>query len=128
MEKKNNFYETIEEICIQDRRYKPDGYEFVMQALYFTQDKLKVQRHVSGKELLEGIRELIIQKYGVMAKTVLSHWGITTTQDFGNLVFNMVSNKVLAKTDTDSIEDFKDVYDFEAAFGNILKDLIIKDI
>lgn len=128
MEEKRNFYKVVEEICAGDARYKPDAYEFLMQALQFTQDKLKKNTHITGKELLEGIRELIIQQYGVMAKTVLNHWGITATLDFGAIVFNMVDNKLLSKTETDSIEDFKDGYDFEAVFGNILKDIVIKDI
>lgn len=128
MEEKRDFFEVVDEICIKDRRYKPDAYEFIMQALHFTQSKFKKDTHVSGKELLEGIREFIIQKYGVMSKTVLNHWGITTTMDCGNIVFNMVQNKLLSKTETDSIEDFKDVYEFESVFGNILRGITIKDL
>ena len=123
-----DFYEIVEEICASDRRYKPDAYEFLMQALSFTQKKLKRKTHVSGKELLEGIREFVIEQYGPMAKTVLSHWGITRTRDFGNIVFNMVKKNVLSKTDADSIEDFKDVYDFEAVFQNVLHDSVIKEM
>ncbi len=128
MEEKKNFYEAIEEVCIKDRRYKPDAYEFIMEALHYTQAKFKKESHVSGKELLEGVKELIIQKYGVMSKTVLKRWGITTTMDFGNIVFNMIGSKLLSKTESDCVEDFKDVYNFEAAFGNILKDIGIKNI
>jgi len=128
MTEKKDFYRAVEEICEKDKRYKSDGYEFLMQALYFTQKKLKKQTHVSGKELSEGLRDFAIEQYGPMAKTVLKHWGITRTQDFGSIVFNMIDRKILSKTDEDSIDDFKDVYDFEVAFGNILPESIAKEI
>ena len=97
-----------------------------MQALYFTQGKLKREKHVNGQELLEGIREFAIEQYGPMVKTVFNHWGITKTGDFGNIFFNLVDKKLLSKTEEDSITDFKDVYDFEHTFGNILRDSAIK--
>lgn len=127
MEEQKNFYQVVEGIFIEDNRYKPDAYEFVIQALHFTQNKLKRETHVTGRELLEGIREFAIEQYGPMVKTVLSHWGITKTVDFGNIVFNMVGKKLLSKTDEDTIDDFKDIYDFDAVFGNILRDSVIKD-
>jgi uncharacterized repeat protein (TIGR04138 family) len=128
MEEEKKFFQVVENICAVDNRYKPDAYEFIMQALHFTQDKFKRNTHVTGRELLEGVREFVIEQYGPMGKTVLNHWGITRTQDFGNIVFNMVDKKLLSKTDADSLDDFKDVYDFEAAFGNILRDSVIEDI
>lgn len=127
MSEKKDFYTLVQEICVEDPRYKPDAYEFVMQALHFTQAKLKRSTHVTGVELLEGIREFVIEQYGPMAKTVLRHWGITKTQDFGDIVFAMVSHQMLSKTEQDSLADFKDVYDFQEAFGNVLRDSVIKD-
>ena len=128
MKEKKDFYQVIEEICVKDPRYKPDAYEFVMQALYFTQKKIKRQGHMSGKELLEGIRDFAVQEYGPMTKTLLYHWGISKTEDFGNIVFNMIGKKVLSKTENDSVADFRDVYDFEKTFGNILRESVIKEI
>ena len=127
MERQTNFYQVVEEICRTDKRYKPDSYEFLMQALHYTQGKLKVETHITGRQLLEGIREFAIEQYGPMAKTVLRHWGITRTEDFGCIVFNMVGKRLLSKTEEDSLNDFKDVYDFETAFGNVLRDSVIKD-
>jgi uncharacterized repeat protein (TIGR04138 family) len=127
MEEQKNFYQVVEEICLIDNRYKADAYEFIIQALHFIQGKLKRQGHITGKELLEGIRDFAIEQYGPMAKTVLNHWGITKTQDFGNIVFNMVEKRLLSKTETDSIDDFKDVYDFEVVFRNVLRDSVIKN-
>ena len=128
MEEKKDFYQVSEDIYAKDNRYKPDSYEFVMQALHFTQSRLKKVTHVTGKELLEGIRDFAIEQYGPMARTVLKHWGITKTEDFGNIVFNMINEKMLSKTENDSIGDFKDVYSFDAAFGNVLRDSVIKNI
>jgi len=127
MEEKKDFYQIVEEICAKDSRYKPDSYEFVVQALHFTQKKLKKEKHITGQELSGGVRELAIEQYGPMSKVVLNHWGINNTQDLGNIVFNLIDRKLLSKTEEDSIEDFKDVYDFEAAFGNVLRDSVISD-
>jgi len=127
MKKEKDFYLVVEQICVKDKRYKADAYEFIMQALYFTQNKLKKDKHVSGKELLEGVRDFIIEQYGPMSKTVLAHWGIKKTEDLGNIVFNLIDKQILSKTEEDSLEDFKNVYDFEAAFGNVLRDVVIKE-
>ena len=128
MEEKKDFYQVVEEIYAKDSRYKPDSYEFVLQALHFTQAKLKRETHVTGGELAGGIREFAIQQYGPMAKVVLNHWGINKTQDLGNIVFNLIDKNLLSKTKEDSIGDFRDVYDFESAFGNVLRDSVIKEI
>ena len=113
----SNFYKKVEEIVDKDPRYRPDAYEFVMQALWFTQKKLNRKGHVTGRELLEGIREFGLDQYGPLVRTVFGHWGIKATEDFGEIVFSMVENKLLGKTDQDSREDFKNVYDFDKAFG-----------
>lgn len=115
-----SFWRIVEEIHSSDKRYKPDSYEFVLQALHFTQKKLKRKGHIAGKELLGGILEFALDQYGPMAKAVLKHWGITKTDDFGNIVFNMIQAKLLSKTESDSLSDFKDVYDFDAVFSNAL--------
>ena len=126
MEEKKNFYQVVDEICGIDRRYKPDAYEFLMQALHFTQKKIQKEGHLSGQELLGGIREFAAEQFGPMTLTVFKHWGVTKTEDFGNIVFNMVEKEILSKTGVDSINDFRDVYDFETAFGNILRESVIK--
>jgi uncharacterized repeat protein (TIGR04138 family) len=73
-------------------------------------------RHVSGQELLAGIREYALGQFGPMTKMILEEWGIRSCHDFGEIVFNMVEVGLLAKTDKDTREDFKDGYDFEDAF------------
>lgn len=113
-----NILETIEHIVKRDTRYKIDAYNFVLQALnYTTSAKLKKPRHITGRELLEGIRQYVKEQFGPMARTVLEYWGINFTEDFGNIVFNLVDAKILSKTEEDSIEGFKDGYDFKEAFG-----------
>ena len=111
-----DFYIKIEEIVKKDARYKPDAYEFVMKGLFYTQGKLKRKGHVTGKELSEGIRDLALEEFGGMARTVLTHWGISKTEDFGRIVYNMIEKNILSKTESDSKEDFRDVYDFKEAF------------
>lgn len=112
----SDFYSKVEEIIKKDPRYKPDAYEFVMRSLFYTQKKLKRKGHVTGKELAEGIRDLALEEFGGMARTVLAYWGINKTEDFGEIVYNMIEMKILSKTESDSKSDFKDVYDFKEAF------------
>jgi len=121
----SKFQDLVEEICSRDNRYKPDAYEFVLRGLNFTQDKLKKKTHVSGSELACGLRDYAIDQYGALASRVLAHWGISQTQDFGNIVFNMIEKKLLSKTEKDSLADFNAVYDFKEAFANILSDSVI---
>jgi len=122
----SKFYDLVEEICRQDKRYKPDAYEFVLQGLGFTQKKLKKTAHVSGVQLASGLRDYAINQYGALASRVLSYWGINQTQDFGNIVFNMIEKKLLSKTKEDSLLDFYAVYDFKKAFSNVLADSVIE--
>lgn len=110
-----NFYKKVQDFINKDPRYKLDAYDFVMRALWFTQKKLNRQGHISGQELLFGIKDFILDEYGPMAKTVLQHWGIRNTQDFGEIVFNMIGMGLLRKTEEDSLDDFKDVYNFNEA-------------
>lgn len=116
-----SFQETVFDICKKDPRYNPDAYFFLVEALDVTvKDIRKNQpdhgRHVTGKELLEGIKTYALDEFGPMAFTVFSEWGLHTTQDFGEIVFNLVESGRLGKTETDSREDFKDVFSFEDAF------------
>jgi uncharacterized repeat protein (TIGR04138 family) len=107
------FKEKLSEILARDRRYKADAYEFVMQALWYTQKKLKRQGHVSGKELLTGVRQYGLDQFGPLTKTVFEHWGLHRTSDFGEVVFNMIEGGLMGKNDQDSRDDFRDVFDFE---------------
>lgn len=111
------FHQIVEKIIEGGQRYHPDAYGFVMEALNFTVRKLERPRHVTGQELSEGIRRYALNEFGPMARGVLGHWGIKTTEDFGEIVFNMIDAGLMGKTETDSKEDFKNVYDFKDAFG-----------
>jgi uncharacterized repeat protein (TIGR04138 family) len=106
----------LHHITQTDHRYALDAYIFVLEGIQHTRKKLKVPGHVTGQQLLEGIKDLALERYGVMAKMVFNHWGITETIDFGNIVINMVNEKILSKTPDDKLEDFKDVYKFEDVF------------
>jgi len=122
----SEFYDLVEEICCQDKRYKPDAYEFVLGGLGFTQKKLKKTAHVTGVQLAHGLRDYAINQYGALAGRVLAHWGINQTQDFGNIVFNLIEKKLLSKTKEDALLDFNAVYDFKMAFSNVLADSVIE--
>ena len=118
----NNLFEDViiaegvrrlHEIC---KPYGVEAFQFVLGALERTQRMFPVRRHVSGRELLDGILAYGKEEFGPMALTVFEHWGIRNTEDFGRIVFKMVEAGVLAKTDQDSLADFKDVYDLKKVF------------
>ena len=106
----------LDQVIAKDPRFKPEAYVFVHDALGHTWSRLDQRRHVTGRELLDGIKELALKRYGPMALAVLNSWGVRTTDDFGAIVFNMVGAGLLAKTEEDRIEDFHAVYDFDEAF------------
>jgi uncharacterized repeat protein (TIGR04138 family) len=127
----------------EDRRYKLDAYAFIFDALRYAQDVLQMgaevsaesvereaedieespgaqvevrERHVTGQELCEAIRRYALEQYGYMAKTVLNSWGVHTTGDFGEIVFNLIRIGQMRKTPSDTRVDFENLFDFETAF------------
>ena len=128
---------AIAELLDKDRRYKYDAYVFVFEALSYAQSVLGMgaetasepteldserdqqpegpQRHVTGQDLCQAVRQLALRQYGYMAKTVLNSWGIQKTDDFGEIVFNLIRAGQMRKTPSDARVDFSNVYDFETA-------------
>ena len=116
-----NFDEGLDIILAQDPRFARDAYHFIRESLDFTQKLISKEnrgpiRHVTGQELLDGLRQYALQQYGPMAVTVLEEWGVNHCRDFGDIVFNMVEHSLLAKTEKDSRDDFQNGYDFTEAF------------
>jgi len=116
-----NFDTIVDIILTKDARYARDAYHFLKEALDFTQKFISKQnrgsvRHVTPVELLDGIRQFTLQQFGPMSVTVLEEWGVRNCHDFGEIVFNMVESGLLAKTDKDSREGFREGYDFQDAF------------
>jgi uncharacterized repeat protein (TIGR04138 family) len=117
-------------VLARDPRYSIQAYAFVFEALEFTKNQKKrahgrtrrhgkpaaASRHVTGRELCEGARQLAQGHYGLMALTVLGLWGIRSTSDIGEIVYNLIASGDLEKTPADARTDFDAVYDFETAF------------
>jgi uncharacterized repeat protein (TIGR04138 family) len=97
-------------------RFGEAAYIFVLSALNYVLQHLPEPRHISGRELAEGVRDLALERFGPMARSVLEHWGIHETADVGEIVFALVEHGVLIKQDEDTRDDFVDVFDFEDAF------------
>lgn len=114
--KSPNLNDLLTPILKKDIRYTTEAYLFVHEGLNHTVRKLEKPRHVSGQELLGGMREYALKEYGPVAKRVLSEWGINECVDFGNIVFNLINEGLLGKTDEDCIEDFMGGYNFTEAF------------
>ncbi len=123
--------EEIEKIAVDDGRFDP-------KALFFVHDGLgKVIRefkdaadeadaedslhHISGQDLARGLAKLAAQKWGRLARVVLTHWGVNKTRDLGEIVFLMIKNEWMTAQETDSIDDFDNVYDFEEIFEKQFK-------
>jgi uncharacterized repeat protein (TIGR04138 family) len=117
----SDFDDLLDRIRERDPRYSREAYHFLRVALDYTQKSVakaaKGQlRHVTGKELLEGIRQHALAEFGPMSALVFEEWGVRRCEDFGEIVFNLVEHNILAKTEKDSREDFQGGYDFFDAF------------
>ncbi|MCR6656092.1 MAG: hypothetical protein NVV63_09810 [Opitutus sp.] len=119
-----DFDGIVELICKEDSRFDRKAYDFIRLGLDHTVKELKKKdgtragrsRHVSGPELLEGLRIYALDQFGPLAKTVLNAWGVRRCSDFGDIVFNLIEYNVFSKTENDRREDFADIYSFEDAF------------
>lgn len=131
----------IYQLLQTDDRYKLEAYQFVREALAYAQDDMglgqsnvedapstageqegpPIERHVTGQELCEAVKQYALKQFGYMAKVVLNSWGIQTTGDVGEIVFNLINIECMRKSDSDRREDFEDVFDFDAAFQKEFK-------
>lgn len=97
-------------------RYAEAAYIFILEALHHRLQQLERPRHLTGAELAAGARDLALERFGPLARTVLQHWGIHSTTDMGNVVFLLVESGILIKQPTDTPEDFENLFSFEEAF------------
>lgn len=111
------YLEKIEKLSAAHKDYKTEAYHFVLAALSHTVSKFDQPQHVSGQQLSWGIRNYAFDQFGPLAKTVLEYWGLHETLDFGKIVYRMIELKLMSKTETDSIEDFRNVFCFDEEFG-----------
>lgn len=116
---------TLQEIVDDVGVYHLDAYQFVQDGLSYTVTQIygngtdpHARGHVSGQQLCLGLRDFALQRWGLLAGTVLRRWGVTSTMDFGRIVFAMIASGQLHKTENDSVEDFRNVYDFRTAFDS----------
>jgi uncharacterized repeat protein (TIGR04138 family) len=115
----------LKEMLASAGPYPIEAFHFVREGLSFTAEKVhddaetldESERHITGQQLCLGLREFAIDRYGLLAPTVLAHWLVTRTDDFGRIVFAMIGQGLMSKTDTDTLEDFRSVYDFHEAFS-----------
>ncbi len=121
----------FEQVLEQDSRYTIEAYAFICEALAYARDVLgmggtedipeisaqhRKERHITGRQLCEASRRLALERYGMMAKVVLNSWGVHTTGDLGELVYNLIRVEQMSKSAEDRREDFDDLFDFRKAF------------
>jgi len=116
---------SVQKVTMDLGPYPQEAYEFVQRGLSYTVQKVHAEltdpdasRHVSGQQLCEGLREFAHKQWGMLARVVLSRWGISATLDFGRIVFALIDAGQMQKTPDDTLDDFRDVYDFKAAFDH----------
>ena len=122
-------WKKLQEIIKKDDRYSIHAYQFIFEALDFTASNLgkkynslkEEERHVTGQELSEGIRQYALKKFGYMTKEIFEQWGITKSKDFGEIVFNLVKSELMGKTESDSVKDFDNLYDFKVEYDDKFK-------
>lgn len=119
---------AIVELLQKDQRYHLEAYQFVREGLAYAQKVMKMppsqdeasenpqDHHLTGQQLCQAIKEYALEEYGFMAKTVLNSWGVFTTSDFGEIVYNLIRIREMRKSKTDKREDFDDQFEFEEAF------------
>ena len=119
----DHFSAAVDSIVADDARYERDAYLFVRDALEFTTKQKKkagattpLECHVSGQQLLEGVRQYALQEFGPMVPTVFEHWRVRSCEDIGIIVFNLIEAREFGKSDQDTLEDFRRGYDFHEAF------------
>jgi uncharacterized repeat protein (TIGR04138 family) len=116
MSTRDSFEAKLRELAAADGRYARDAYRFVYEALDFTLKRIGCKRHITGRELLEGIRDLALERFGGLAMMVLDVWGVRKTGDFGDIVFNLVERGLMSRSESDRRADFDAVFDFKDVF------------
>lgn len=113
----------MENVIRDDGRYPPEAFEFLHEGLtravkqtHGQGDLEAGKAHVTGKQMCEALRDEALERWGLLARTVLERWNIHATIDFGNMVYLLIRHSFMRKTDEDSVEDFRDVFDFAATF------------
>ncbi len=122
-------WKKLQEITKKDNRFSIHAYQFIFESLDFTASKLgkkynssrEEERHVTGQELSEGIKQYALEKFGFMTRKVFEQWGINRSRDFGEIVFNLVESGLMGKTESDSLEDFNNLYDFKVDYDDKFK-------
>ena len=132
-----DFDQTVESIIESDDRFAAESYYFLRDALDVTHRELKKRhgqdhqaQHVSGRQLLEGIRQHALEEFGPMSLTVLTEWGITRCEDFGEIVFNIAERmmvEVLVKAFNKEKKEVREVYKREGDLGNVAEEFSSRD-
>ncbi len=109
--------DLLAKLRASESHYHENGYLFVLESIEYLQRRMTLRRHVSGPELARACRDHALEQYGLVAKQVLSHWGIRQTEDLGKIVFALVDVGLLSTQPDDRVQDFESVFDFDEAFS-----------
>jgi uncharacterized repeat protein (TIGR04138 family) len=115
-----HFEQAVAAVTSRDKRFDAEAYFFLKDALDFTLKRIADgngghSRHVSGPELLLGFRDFALDQFGPMSSTLMKEWGIRQCRDIGDMVFQLIDEGMFGKQDSDSLEDFSEIFDLEDA-------------
>jgi uncharacterized repeat protein (TIGR04138 family) len=114
-----SFEDAVAQCVAMDPRYTPDAYDFVRDALHIAVKRFCAgdeEKHVSGQQMLDGVKDYALKEYGPMALTILNQWGLRRGLDVGTVVYNLIEVRYFGRSEGDSIEDFDGGYDWDVAF------------
>jgi uncharacterized repeat protein (TIGR04138 family) len=118
---------SIEELARSDRRFPPGAYLLVFEGLECALARLPARRHVTPRELVEGVREAALKQWGLLARVVLESWNVRSTGDIGDLVFNLIEKRLLVAGADDDRAKFQDGFDFHAGFDQAFFEELERD-
>ncbi len=106
--------DTFEDVVAKDGRYDARAYALLMDVVHYLSGE--DGRHMSGEDILDEFRERALDQYGPLTYTVLTEWGLSCTEDIGEMMFNLTEAGRVKKDENDTPESFSAGYDFKEAF------------
>ena len=106
MSNKSESRRKIEEHCFASGKYTPDAYEFITRSVIDQVSSLSAPRHLSAREVLQGVQDQLTDSFGFLAVEILRDWKIRTASDIGEIIFDLIALGILAASEDDKRSDF----------------------
>lgn len=94
------------------QEYAEEAYSFVRESMETAKEqcgKTGENTHVSAKELYMGTCKHALESFGPLAPEVLAYWGVSSADDIGAIVYNLIEAGVFGRSKGDTREQFHDL-------------------